>query len=289
MTHPNKDLLYEVLDTVITVEPDGLWNQGAWIDYDENVCATTACFAGYTLIVQGGHVVTRKVNGTAYTEAYGVRMPDGRLVNPGDIAEEATDALGLTYEQADWLFNADNSLPRHQAHRRPDRYGGNTMNENTKLGAAVIGGYILGRTKKGGTALRFAMFLCGNPQAQQVVGKGRDAGQRCAGQRGGQADHRPGRGARCRRPSSGGDGRGAGPDGRHHQGPDRPDPEADRRRQRGGRVDRRDRERHRPTRSPTPVKKATVGSVGKVTATTKRKAAKAAEEKPDRARARVDR
>ena len=47
------------------------------------------------------------------------------------------------------------------------------MNENAKLGAAVVGGYILGRTKKGGTALRFAMFLGGNQNAQQLVGKGR--------------------------------------------------------------------------------------------------------------------
>jgi|GEM_PF-3450321 hypothetical protein len=47
------------------------------------------------------------------------------------------------------------------------------MNENQKLGAAVVAGYILGRTKKGGTALRFAMFLSGSQQGQQLVSKGR--------------------------------------------------------------------------------------------------------------------
>jgi len=35
------------------------------------------------------------------------------------------------------------------------------MNDKTRLGAAVLGGYVLGRTKKGGTALRFAMWLNG--------------------------------------------------------------------------------------------------------------------------------
>jgi hypothetical protein len=107
----NTDLLYEVLDTVIAAEADGTWNQGAWIGYDE-MCGTTACFAGYTLIVQGGQVLTRKARddgGPEYIEAYGIQMKQGR-VRACDIAFEAKEALGLTYEETDRLFNADNSL-----------------------------------------------------------------------------------------------------------------------------------------------------------------------------------
>jgi hypothetical protein len=35
------------------------------------------------------------------------------------------------------------------------------MNDRTRLGAAVLGGYLLGRTKKGGMAVRLAMWLNG--------------------------------------------------------------------------------------------------------------------------------
>lgn len=39
------------------------------------------------------------------------------------------------------------------------------MNENMKVGMAVLGGYVLGRTKKGGLALRLAMMAAGvNPR-----------------------------------------------------------------------------------------------------------------------------
>src|SRR5829696_5996616 len=45
----------------------------------------------------------------------------------------------------------------------------------TKLAAAVIGGYVLGRTKKGGAALTLASWLSGNqagPQAMSMARKG---------------------------------------------------------------------------------------------------------------------
>ena len=47
--------------------------------------------------------------------------------------------------------------------------------KSTKLAAAVIGGYVLGRTKKGGAALALASWLGGNqagPQAMSVARKG---------------------------------------------------------------------------------------------------------------------
>ena len=46
---------------------------------------------------------------------------------------------------------------------------------NAKLAAAVIGGYVLGRTKKGGAALALASWLSGNqagPQAMSMARKG---------------------------------------------------------------------------------------------------------------------
>src|SRR5215216_5525619 len=46
---------------------------------------------------------------------------------------------------------------------------------NSKLAAAVIGGYVLGRTKKGGAALALASWLSGNqagPQAMSMARKG---------------------------------------------------------------------------------------------------------------------
>ena len=46
---------------------------------------------------------------------------------------------------------------------------------NVKLGAAVVGGYVLGRTKKGMLALRLAMYLSGDQggPANRVIGSAR--------------------------------------------------------------------------------------------------------------------
>ena len=35
------------------------------------------------------------------------------------------------------------------------------MDDRVKIGAAVVGGYVLGRTKKGRAAIRLAMWLAG--------------------------------------------------------------------------------------------------------------------------------
>jgi hypothetical protein len=43
------------------------------------------------------------------------------------------------------------------------------MEDRTKLGAAVVGGYLLGRTKKGGLALRLASFFSGNQAGPQML------------------------------------------------------------------------------------------------------------------------
>jgi hypothetical protein len=43
------------------------------------------------------------------------------------------------------------------------------MDNRMKLGAAVVSGYLLGRTKKGGAALRLAMWMTGNTGGPQVI------------------------------------------------------------------------------------------------------------------------
>ena len=52
---------------------------------------------------------------------------------------------------------------------------GTSPSTQTKLAAAVIAGYVLGRTKKGGAALALASWLSGNqagPQAMSMARKG---------------------------------------------------------------------------------------------------------------------
>jgi hypothetical protein len=45
--------------------------------------------------------------------------------------------------------------------------------DRAKFGAAVVGGYLLGRTKKGGAALRLASWLSGNTAGPKMVGMAR--------------------------------------------------------------------------------------------------------------------
>lgn len=83
------------------------WHQFAWAreiyDAEYNVCGTAYCFAGYALAMEGafwqkyqiGHV------GSQCT------LKDGTVV---DVQAEATKDLGLTHEEAGWLFNGTNDL-----------------------------------------------------------------------------------------------------------------------------------------------------------------------------------
>lgn len=113
MSKPNADLLYKTLDLVIAAEPDGTWDQNNWIAYNDDFCGTTACFAGHTLLAQGGKILTRKETGASghtYIEAYAVSMPDGRFISASAVAMAAQESLRLTYGQADDLFHADRSI-----------------------------------------------------------------------------------------------------------------------------------------------------------------------------------
>lgn len=112
---PNTDLLYATLDRVVAAEPDGSWDQNNWIGYDENLCGTTACFAGHALLAQGATILTRKVTVDGhftYTEAYGMEFSNGRIITADEVAREAQRALRLNFEQTDLLFNATNDIAR---------------------------------------------------------------------------------------------------------------------------------------------------------------------------------
>jgi hypothetical protein len=115
---PNTDLLYATLDAVLAADVAGTWKQGSWIDVgepyaaDENMCRTNACFAGWSLLIQGGQILTRRASegeGT-YISAYAIQMDDGEVVDAFDVATKAQRALGLTEYQAEALFAGGNTL-----------------------------------------------------------------------------------------------------------------------------------------------------------------------------------
>lgn len=112
MSKPNTDLLYATLDRVIAAEPDGTWDQNNWIAYNDDFCGTTACFAGHTLLAQGGKILTRAATAgdRTYIEAYAVKMPDGTFITTGMVADAASEALRLTPRQADNLFHAERGI-----------------------------------------------------------------------------------------------------------------------------------------------------------------------------------
>lgn len=97
----------------VTANPER-WDQGNWYRLPDEAyveaepgtdwtCGTTACVAGWTAI-QAGYVPTTNHLGRSV------------LIDPNApglelrVADVATDLLGLTYEQSDLLFFADNTL-----------------------------------------------------------------------------------------------------------------------------------------------------------------------------------
>lgn len=81
-------------------QPADRWDQGIYgepnmrYDYatgEETQCDTAACFAGWALVLTG-HDLLKEYERT------------------GDPATDAMEELGLTPEQANWLFDASNDL-----------------------------------------------------------------------------------------------------------------------------------------------------------------------------------
>lgn len=96
MTKPNVALLEETL-TYIRDHPEE-WDQTKW------VCGTAACFAGRAALLSG-HTVPQ-THTTHVTDMVGWFRTDGDE-RVGEVAERE---LGITFDQAEDLFNATNTM-----------------------------------------------------------------------------------------------------------------------------------------------------------------------------------
>jgi hypothetical protein len=110
-TKPNAELAYRVLDH-IDADPKS-WNQTDW--YRETDCGTTACFAGWSILLAGGEVrnyvpyATRSImlDGQEYetfTEAACAALNIRSTIVPGSEVY-----AGELLVHDDVLFAADNS------------------------------------------------------------------------------------------------------------------------------------------------------------------------------------
>jgi hypothetical protein len=96
----DKEALWETLDRVIAADVEGKWDQTTW------VCGTTGCFCGHRALLDGAEIVGVNC----------VRLPGGVWLDL-DSEDDAhswslwgRDRFGLTYQQAEGLFHADNTL-----------------------------------------------------------------------------------------------------------------------------------------------------------------------------------
>lgn len=117
----NVKLLREVLD-YIKANPQK-WNQDAWfkvsvdkqgepifnkvtLQFEEvNSCNTALCFAGHAALMSGFDAPPRY--DYEVWRGWGPGLPKGERM---DVDQYATEVLGLSTNQADVLFNGDNSL-----------------------------------------------------------------------------------------------------------------------------------------------------------------------------------
>lgn len=113
----NVDLLRKTMDRVETVhafaregiEQNATWDQETWGTRnvrDGEVCNTRFCFAGWTCIEAGHEIVWVQHPWLIGVEIAKVRYA-GRLE---DISYTAQKLLGLRQEQAERVFDGDNSL-----------------------------------------------------------------------------------------------------------------------------------------------------------------------------------
>ena len=117
----NLELLEQVRDKVL-FEPKN-HRQDYWMTYSSNVfladnsevsCPTTGCVAGWACqmsndigIVSNDEVVNHLSNDQQIVYSiFTVITPEGEVV---EIEERAKDLLGLSWEEAEMLFDADNS------------------------------------------------------------------------------------------------------------------------------------------------------------------------------------
>lgn len=106
MTAPNAELAYRVLDR-IDAHPKQ-WDQGTWL-YEKGNCGTVACFAGWASTLAGyepelGHWMT--FHNETTRSALAMTSPSGDRM---DVREAARIELGISGEQADYLFAGGNT------------------------------------------------------------------------------------------------------------------------------------------------------------------------------------
>ena len=102
----DREALYETLDRVIAADAAGAWRQDEWL-VDSVICGTSACFAGWAVIL-GGYTTVLKDNEHVVTGLGNPRTGD--TLGVLHIAQAAMLRLGLTPEQGQELFKATNSL-----------------------------------------------------------------------------------------------------------------------------------------------------------------------------------
>lgn len=104
-TTVNVELLRRVLEH-ITAHPE-TWNQGVWAAGAKG-CGTAYCAAGHAVVMTG-----HKIDWASAYDGVAEFVIDEGITNPAwhpTISEVAEAELGLTYEQAEELFEGDNTL-----------------------------------------------------------------------------------------------------------------------------------------------------------------------------------
>lgn len=113
----NKELLKETLD-IIKLKPSE-YDQTSWVRVEEaNVCGTAMCFAGHAAILAGAEAPDPKKH---YVADWYVNNSDKAYLNwqqydaaewgtATSVARFAQAALGLDYDQADYIFDGDRTV-----------------------------------------------------------------------------------------------------------------------------------------------------------------------------------
>jgi hypothetical protein len=103
---PNDDLFYRVLER-IDADPKS-FHMGTWYgerNNEKGSCGTVACFAGHTALELGWKPCFFYGDGRTNTDS----VADPASEKTRSIATVAQEALGLTWKQADRLFDAYSS------------------------------------------------------------------------------------------------------------------------------------------------------------------------------------
>jgi len=111
------------------------YRQSTWVSQAENnVCGTTMCFAGHAAVLAGAEIPNPKKHSivdwfVAEDENNSYLNLDDAYYSNGDtpnqhVQDFATKALGLTYKQREYLFEADRTMDQiEQAVHELNTYG----------------------------------------------------------------------------------------------------------------------------------------------------------------------